>query len=113
MKPSGWPTWSPTPDGYGNMSSTKSLSPRCAVVAGSASGPAGFGVSNVWCSSHQSCQRASISCASVAEYRCGGVSTVAVEEWVSMSIPADQPTQDVRLLGPSLDDVRQYRRRND
>ena len=39
------------------MSSTNSFSPRSAASSGSPSGPDGFGVSNVWWASHQSCQR--------------------------------------------------------
>ena len=56
MKPSGWPTCRPSPLGYGNMSSTNSFG-RPATFSGSASGPAGFGASNVRSASQRSCQR--------------------------------------------------------
>src|ERR687888_1353918 len=78
MYPSGWPTCSPDPEGYGNMSIAYSLGrlriSACGLSGGGASGPTGFGAWNVPCSSHQSCQRASISAAVAAVYRCGGTS---------------------------------------
>ena len=53
MKPSGCPTCRPAPDGYGNMSWTKSLSgasgplPSKALMS-PASGPTGLGASKAW-----------------------------------------------------------------
>ena len=45
MKPSGWPTCSPVPLGYGNMSNTNSFG--WSTTAGSPSGPLGLAVWNV------------------------------------------------------------------
>src|SRR5260221_11217786 len=56
------------------MSSRYSFSAPERGWSGSASGPVGFGVWKVPCSSQKSCQRASISLASSAVYRNGGVS---------------------------------------
>src|SRR5664279_4897486 len=55
------------------MSSRYSLSGGTGAPSGAASGPDGFGALNVPSASHRSCQRASISAASAAEYRYGGV----------------------------------------
>src|SRR5664279_755710 len=54
------------------MSSRYSLSAGTGAPSGAASGPDGFGALNVPSASHRSCQRASISAASAAEYRYGG-----------------------------------------
>src|SRR5579884_933054 len=72
MKPSGWPTCRPEPDGYGNMSRTKYFLPG--TGASVASGPDGFGASNVPCCAQYACQRASISPAIAAVYRKAGSS---------------------------------------
>src|SRR5664279_5310233 len=54
------------------MSSRYSLSGGTGAPSVAASGPDGFGALNVPSASHRSCQRASISAASAAEYRYGG-----------------------------------------
>src|SRR5690606_14353060 len=92
MNPSGWPTCRPEPEGYGNMSSTNSFSPRAAASSGSPSSPVGLGVSKVWLAAHQSCQRSSISCASAAVYRNGGVSVLVSGACSLVLIPGNQPT---------------------
>src|SRR5918994_7751089 len=74
------------------MSSTYSFLPRSAASSGSPSRPQGLGVSKVWCSSHQSCQRVSMSWARAAVYLNGGVSVVVSVACSVVLIPGDQPT---------------------
>src|SRR5215207_11628043 len=73
------------------MSSTNSFSPRWAASSGSPSGPAGLGVSKVWLASHHACQRVSMSWASAAVYRNGGVSVVLSGAWALVLVTAHQP----------------------
>ena len=78
MYPSGCPTCSPDPDGYGNMFSTYIFGAPARGCPGSPNAPLGFGASNVPRSSQYPCQRSSISPASAAVYRYGGMSASVI-----------------------------------
>src|SRR4051794_37277243 len=103
MNPSGWPTCRPAPDGYGNMSRMKSLG-RPPTLSGWARGPAGLGASNVPSSSQRSCQRASISPARDAEYRCLGVSIPGGAD----SVPGMSVKPTFCLTGPTQQFARRF-----
>ena len=104
MKPSGWPTCRPEPLGYGNMSSTNSFGRAGDARSGSASGPAGFGVSNV--PLLVPARPASAARSPARARPCTGALVRSVGRWPGASLIATAILRDVPVASVRSDAVR-------